>query len=482
MRSPLPQTQRRRQFVPLALLATTLTALAVATGPSPAAPEADRLHAPTVGIFAQGAPAGRVAVRRGPPREVGMRFVPRVAGNAVGLRYFKPIRWKASTPRTATLWTGDGKVLARTAIRPTAGTGWRNVTFPSAVTLTAKGSYVVSVHTRTKGVHAATPGGFLSAKRTDVLRAPARRNGVTALSVGTTFPAEEAARNTNFWVDVRFVRGVTSSTPTPTPTPVPVSQWPGPDNTGVPVGTALSAYTGPCTITSARTLTAVDATGSCDALVINTTGVVIENSLVPRVQSIYLDGSSSVSITDSDVRGGETSIGALWGYNITARRVDVTGGQHSFHCNSNCEVTDSWLHDQYNPAGESFHNNAFISNGGSDMVIRHNTLHCTTTLNRTDGGCTADISLFGDFGPIENVTVDNNYLRANNSSISYCAYGGGTVSKPHQGTGVSFTNNVFERETNRKCGVYGPITDFDRRASGNVWSGNVWDTGGAVNP
>jgi len=411
-----------------------------------------------------------------------MRFTPRVAGKMVGLRYYKPMRQKASTPRTATLWARDRTVLARTAIRPTQGTGWRRITFDSAVTLTPGIRYVVSVHTRPKGIHAATPGGFRKARRTDALRAPARRNGVTVVAARATFPAREAPRNTNFWVDVRFVPGGASETPTPTPTPVPVSQWPGPDNTGVPAGTLLSPYSGPCTITSARTLTAVDATGACDALVINTTGVVIQNSLVPRVQSIYQDGASSVTITDSDVRGGSTSIGAVWGYNIRAQRVDVTGGQHSFHCNDNCEVTDSWLHDQYNPDGESYHNNAFISNGGSNMVIRHNTLHCTAILNRTDGGCTADISLFGDFDPIDNVTVDNNYLRANSSSISYCAYGGGTVSKPYQGTNVRFTNNVFERGTNRKCGVYGPITDFDDRASGNVWTGNVWDTGGAVNP
>ena len=57
--------------------------------------------------------------------------------------------------------------------------------------------------------------------------------------------------------------------------------------------------------------------------------------------------------------------------------MNVTGGQHSFHCADNCTVTDSWLHDQYNPSGQAYHNNAFITNGGQKMVIRHNTLHCT---------------------------------------------------------------------------------------------------------
>ncbi|MDZ5660545.1 DUF4082 domain-containing protein [Nocardioides sp. S-58] len=471
--------------MPLAVLAAALGAITVTTGPSPAAPDAERRAATEVGLFAGGAPRAQVVVRRGPAREVGMRFTAKVAGSAVGLRYYKPMRWRSATPRTATLWTGRGEQLARARVRPVTGTGWRKVTFDAPVTLSAGRRYVVSVHTRGKGIHAASSGAFRTPKANAHLRAPADRNGLTTAAGGAGFPDREAARDTNYWVDVRFVpAGDTqdpTTTPTPTPTTVPTS-WPGPDNTGVPAGTNLTPYNGPCTITSPRTISAVDATGSCDALLIHTTGVVIEKSLVPRIQSIYQDGGSSVTVTDSDVRGGDTSTGALWGYNITARRVDVTGGQHSFHCNENCEVTESWLHDQYNPDGGSYHNNAFISNGGSNMVIRGNTLHCTAVLNRTDGGCTADVSLFGDFGPIDNVTVDGNFLRANSSSISYCAYGGASTSKPYQATNVRFTNNVFERGTNRKCGVYGPITSFDRRAAGNVWSGNVWDAGGAVNP
>ena len=177
------------------------------------------------------------------------------------------------------------------------------------------------------------------------------------------------------------------------------------------------------------------------------------------------------------------SDGAVWGYNITATRLDITGGQHSFHCADNCTVTDSWLHDQYNPSGGSYHNNAFISNGGGDMVVRHNTLHCTAILNSTDGGCTADVSLFGDFEPITRVTVDGNLLKANNSSISYCAYGGYSPAKAYKiATYVVFTNNVFERGGNRKCGVYGPVTSFQTSATGNQWSNNKWDDGTTVNP
>jgi len=475
----------RRRLVPVFVLAAALGAVALVEQPTLSAhgSSARQAKASEVGLLTRRTPDAEV--RSGPEREVGMRFKAKVAGTATGVRYYKPRTSKASTPESATLWSKSGTLLARTKLGPVKGTGWKKVRFDSGVKLTAGKAYVVSVHTGAKGIHPATPGGFSKAKSNAQLRAPGNSNGVTRPGSKARFPTSEARANANYWVDVRFVPADAGTTPAPTPTATPTTPapggWPGPDNTGVPAGTTLTAYTGPCTITSARTLSAVDAT-SCGALVINTTGVIIEKSLVPRVQSIYGDGDSSVTITDSDVRAGATSTGGLWGYNITARRVDVTGGQHSFHCNNNCEVTDSWLHDQHNPDGGSYHNNAFISNGGSNMLVRHNTLHCTAVLNSTDGGCTADVSLFGDFDPIDNVTIDNNFLRANNSSISYCAYGGDSDSKPYTGTNVRFTNNVFERGANRKCGVYGPVTSFDRNAAGNVWSGNVWDSGEAVNP
>jgi hypothetical protein len=259
--------------------------------------------------------------------------------------------------------------------------------------------------------------------------------------------------------------------------------WPGPSTTGVRPGTQLRAYDGPCTITSTRTISGVDATQACDALLIRAPDVVIRNSLLPRIDATD-GGTSSVRLIDATVRGGQWVGGSIWGYNIDARRVDVTGGQHTFQCNDHCTVTDSWLHDQYNPDGESFHNNAFISNGGTDMVVRHNTLHRTPLLNSTDGGCTADLSLFGDFDPISHVTIDRNLFKANNSSISYCLYAGWNPGKPHgdNPTHVTVTDNVFERGSNRKCGVYGPVTAYKPGGTGNTWSRNTWTDGGAVTP
>ena len=271
--------------------------------------------------------------------------------------------------------------------------------------------------------------------------------------------------------------------PPPPTTPPPLTGWPDGSNTGVPAGTVLTPYDGPCTITVAGTvIDAVDAS-ACLAIVVRARDVVIRRSLLPRVEQTDWTTDWSVTVSDSRIDAGDWVDGALWGYNLTAERVNITGGQHSVHCAGNCTVTDSWLHGQYNPDGRAFHTNAFITNGGADMLVRHNTLHCDSILNSTNGGCTADVSLFGDFDPVERVTIENNLLKANDSSISYCAYGGYQPSKPYPvSTYIVYRGNTFERGPNGRCGVYGPVTSWLASAAGNEWSGNVFDDGTPVNP
>lgn len=263
------------------------------------------------------------------------------------------------------------------------------------------------------------------------------------------------------------------------------SAFPDGSTTGVPDNRELVPYAGPCTLTEPTVLSGVDATGTCPAILVQAPAVRIEESVVPRVDSTAAleDPSFSVEIVDSEVRAGAWVGGAVWGSNITVLRVEVTGGQHSVHCNDHCIVEDSWLHEQHNPPGEAAHNNGFISNGGTDMMLRGNTVHCTSLLNATGGGCTADLSLFGDFGPISHVTVEGNLFGANASSIPWCVYGGHSPGKAYpEATHVVFTDNVFERGESRTCGVYGPVTSFQTDAAGNAWSGNTWDDGEELVP
>lgn len=260
--------------------------------------------------------------------------------------------------------------------------------------------------------------------------------------------------------------------------------WPYAGNTGVPAGVTLRKYDGPCTLRASAVgpkvvLDGVDAT-ACGILAVYDVAVEIRNSVVPVVDRTNQDGS--VDIRDSEARGPGWVGGVLWGSNLTATRVEVTGGQHSVHCESNCTVVDSWLHGQEAPPGSETHNNAFISNGGSKMVVRHTSLFCSPADNGSGGGCTADASVFGDFAKVEDVRFEDDLFVATPSG-GYCGTFGHNPGKRFgdDPTNVRVAGNVFQRGPNRKCGVFGPTTSF-LAANGNVFSGNVWDDGEAIAP
>ena len=102
-------------------------------------------------------------------------------------------------------------------------------------------------------------------------------------------------------------------------------------------------------------------------------------------------------------------------------------------------------------------------------------------------GCSADISGYPDFAPINHNTISDNLMGSNNQGIGFCVYGGGTTGKPFSGdptnaTYIVYRNNVFQRGANGKCGAYGPVTSFVTGRTGNVWSGNTWVDDGATVP
>jgi hypothetical protein len=112
-----------------------------------------------------------------------------------------------------------------------------------------------------------------------------------------------------------------------------------------------------------------------------------------------------------------------------------------------------------------------LSNGGSNFVIDHNTVFC-------NGACTADIAFIKD-GNLSNATVSNNLLISTND-VGYCAYPmGGTTSKSGKSSNMVWTNNVFQRGSNGKCGSYGPVYEV-LSGNGNAFTGNKWDDGSAL--
>ncbi|MEV8513114.1 hypothetical protein [Dactylosporangium sp. NPDC051484] len=263
--------------------------------------------------------------------------------------------------------------------------------------------------------------------------------------------------------------------------------WPGPGNTGVPSGTQLTTYTGPCTITKAGTV--IDAkTINCD-LNVKAANVTVKRSKINGGVLVDTDLSDSrgwfLTLADSEVDAGLRQNAAVSYGNMTIVRSNIHGGQTSVQCGEHalsCTVQDSWLHGQRIPSDGNWHLGGFLSNGGRNIRIKHNTIVCDAPVTSVGEGCTGDLNLFGDFAVISDVIADSNFLGANTAS-SYCLYAGDTTSKPYpRANNVHIINNVFQIGTNRKCGGYGPVSGFNTNGTGNVWSNNTWEDGTPVKP
>jgi hypothetical protein len=258
--------------------------------------------------------------------------------------------------------------------------------------------------------------------------------------------------------------------------------FPDASNTGVPAGTKLSNYGGPCTITSDGTV--VDSkTVNCSTFEVRARNVVIRKSKINGIVVTTERNVFSFTLEDSEVNAGTVQRSAVGSTNITIVRSNIHGGQTSVTCAANCTIRDSYLHGQKLPAGSDWHLGGFLANdtgtnGRTNATLTHNTIVCDNPGTSAGGGCSGDVNLFADFGPVSYITVQDNLFGANDG-ISYCVYGGSTSGKAHTGgvSNIVFVNNTFRRGANKKCGYYGPITSFDPGRPGNRWENNRWEDG-----
>jgi hypothetical protein len=264
--------------------------------------------------------------------------------------------------------------------------------------------------------------------------------------------------------------------------------FPGPSNTGVPAGTALTNYTGPCTITTPNTV--IDSkTINCGQLAIKAANVTVRNSKVNG--GVWLDQDQpnsagwSMNVTDTEVDSGTQHVPTICCGMYTLTRVNAHGGQNGAQCengNQYCTIVDSWLHGQYLPDNEPWHLGGFLSDGSTNITLRHNTVVCDHPVNSLQEGCTGDINLIPNFAPIQGAQITRNLMGANVGS-AFCTYGGekSTSQFPHSDH-VVYQDNIFQRGTNRKCADYGPVTGFATGNPGNQWVNNRWDDGATVPP
>jgi hypothetical protein len=439
--------------------------------------------------------------------ELGVRFSPQQSGKVTALQYYQGSR--ATGVTTATLWSSTGTALATARFDATTTAGWRTIALTSPVALTAGNTYVASYYAP-KGGYPVTQSDLLTDKTLNgfTLKAGA---GVYRYGSPGSMPSR-TYKGSNYLVDVVYVTSTgtvpttsTSTKPTtssssatlpPTSAPTAPSAppstsggvvvlgrtFPSAATTGVPQGTTLSTYTGPCSIQTNNVV--IDAKIiNCDLRVL-AQGVIITRSIING--TIYSDPdyfNGSFTLTDSEVKMKPATGTGIGDVNFVVTRVEVTGGSRSINCAANCTVQDSYLHGQYTDQRGIDHESAVRM--GSNSVIRHNYITCDATPVPPDAGCSAGITGYGDFAIVQQNTIDNNVIDGGPyGSMGYCAYGGSTTGKPYSAgvNNIKFTNNIFRRGPNGKCGIWGPITSFDSNAPGNVWTNNLWDDGATVPP
>jgi len=424
------------------------------------------------------------------PLELGVKFRPLVNGKVTGVRFYKGAGNTGT--HVGRLWTSGGSSLATATFSGETATGWQQVSFSTPVNVTAGTTYVVS-YSAPNGHISYTSNYFTSAGITSqYLTAMASgvdgNNGVFAASTGT-FPSS-SFNDTNYWVDATFIPNPSAGGPAvktlDTSTVHP--GFPGSNNTGIPVGKRLpSRDRGIVIYANGATMENIEVNGEVD---IRAGGATIDKSKVNGFVYLDTDDPSAsgwdITVRDSEINAGTSQRAAISLGKFTILRTNIHGGQTGGLCGQDCTVSDSWFHDQYLQAGTSWHLGGFLSNGGHDITLTHNTVSCNIPNNGTGGGCSGDINLYGDFSPIQDITLDGNLL-TENQDAGFCLSAGYNNSKPFgpNAANVVVINNIFEKGVSGQCAAFGAVTDFTisgTPAPGNVWTNNKYDDGTVVNP
>jgi hypothetical protein len=266
-------------------------------------------------------------------------------------------------------------------------------------------------------------------------------------------------------------------------------KWPDCTDTGVPAGLTLKEITSPAPTgdgTSAVTnihqdglvIDGVDLMGSIDVWASNVT---IENSRIHAESWWGINlraGYKNLKILHCTVVGlpgrGPDNGAEDYGVSSSGGAVEVGWSDISKFGEGislgTGNIHDNYVHDlqSFIPAGaKSYeHLDDLISDGGSGLVIRHNTMLDPFTPQK---GASASIGLFDDSEAVTHVKVTDNFIAGG----AYALYSGGKTSRD-----VVVTHNVFSTMYWPGSGYYGANdASFWHLGPGNLWSGNTWADG-----
>lgn len=147
--------------------------------------------------------------------ELGVKFSPTVNGTISGIRFYKS---RSNTGRhIGTLWSSQGKQLARVTFSKESASGWQQARLAHPVAVRKGVTYVAS-YLAPSGRYSSATQGFSKPYRSKSLTVPVG-GGVYAYGRGG-FPSK-TWNNSNYYVDVMFTPAAPQPTPEPTPKPSP---------------------------------------------------------------------------------------------------------------------------------------------------------------------------------------------------------------------------------------------------------------------
>lgn len=156
-----------------------------------------------VSLFSSNPTPSVVSVNDPNPVELGFKFQASSAGDVTGVRFYKGP--SNTGTHTAHLWSSTGTLLATATFSNETASGWQQVNFPTAVTITPGTTYIASYHT--SGNYSVDPNLFSSAVVNGPLTSPSSAssggNGVYAYGSNSLFPSN-TYNSSSYGVDVLF--------------------------------------------------------------------------------------------------------------------------------------------------------------------------------------------------------------------------------------------------------------------------------------
>jgi hypothetical protein len=206
--------------------------------------------------------------------------------------------------------------------------------------------------------------------------------------------------------------------------------WPDATNTGVPAGVSL-VPSGDLVITKdGAVVSGLDIRGAVD---VNASNVMLRNSRMRtgRFDVVHIKpGMKGVVIQDCEIDGvgaGNDGSNGIRGSG-TFLRNNIHHVENGITLDGSAMIQDNYIHDLL-ASGSPHYDGIQIDGGISNVTITHNTV--INSYNQVSA-----VMIDNYFGPISNISVDNNLLMGGGYTVySSAQFNGGPV------TGVSFTNN-----------------------------------------